>query len=224
MGCASAVNRAPQATVARLVLYLRALEALQASGEVHTSSRALAALAGVSAAQLRKDLSYFGRFGRPGSGYGVPELSAALQGVLGTAGQGRRVVILGMGRLGQALAHYPAIGPAFRYVGFFDTDPALLGRRVAGLHVAHPRSLPAHAREHGTELALITVPSEHAQAAAQLAVEGGVRGLLNFAPVRLMPRYSRGELCEEWRGVHIEDVDVLVGLRRLAFHLHQEET
>lgn len=218
------MNRAPQATVARLVLYLRALEGLQASGEGHTNSRRLAALAGVTAAQLRKDLSYFGRFGRPGSGYGVPELSAALQEVLGTAEQERRVVILGMGRLGQALAHYPAIGQAFRYVGFFDTDPALLGRGVAGLRIAHPRGLPAHARRHGAELALITVPAGQAQGAAQLAVEGGVRGLLNFAPVRLTPRYSHGELCEEWRGVHIEDVDVLVGLRRLAFHLHQEET
>lgn len=199
----------PTATVGRLVTYLRVLGALAATGVERVSSDELGERAGTSAFQVRKDLATCGRFGTRGSGYAVATLERELRRVLGLTREWP-VAIVGMGRLGQALADYPNFG-AYDFVlrGAFDVDPAKVGLQVGGLAVRHLEALPAAVREDGIQMAFLTVPGGAAQAAAEALVAAGVRGILNFAP----------SVIHVPDGVFVENVDFLAGLQRLSYAL-----
>ncbi|WP_027481909.1 redox-sensing transcriptional repressor Rex [Deinococcus pimensis] len=213
----------PSATISRLVTYLRILENLEHEGISRTSSTDLAERAQVSAFQVRKDLAYFGRFGTRGMGYTVPVLKRELMRVLGL-NQAWNVVILGIGRLGEAIANYPAASDyAFSYVGLFDVSEGTVGKEVRGLRVRHVSELADFTRAQPVDMGFLAVPPERAQDAAQSLASAGVKGILNFAPVVIQPRTveraGASELAEEWRGVIVENVDFLAGMKRLAFYI-----
>lgn len=202
-------HKIPTATISRLVTYLRILEQLEAQGDKTTSSERLADEAQVSAFQVRKDLAYFGRFGTRGAGYTVPTLRRELRRILGLT-RPWNVVIVGVGRLGQALAHYPNFD-AYDFIlsGLFDINSELIGRKLAGLEIMHPRKLPEVVKEKGVDIGFITVPREAAQDAADALTRAGVKGILNFAPT----------IINVPSGVHVEPIDFLVGLKRLSFYI-----
>ena len=213
----------PTATISRLVTYLRILEGLEAQEVSRTSSSDLAERAGVTAFQVRKDLAYFGRFGTRGMGYTVPILKRELMRVLGL-NQTWNVVIVGVGRLGQAIANYPGASDyQFQYVGLFDVNPELVGTQVRGLPVRHVEALRDFTRTTRVDMGFLAVPPERAQDAAQSLADAGVRGILNFAPTVIQPRtLERGgqqEISDEWRAVIVENVDFLAGMKRLAFYI-----
>ena len=218
----------PTAAISRLVTYLRILEHLEGQDISRTSSTDLAERAGVSAFQVRKDLAYFGRFGTRGMGYTVPILKRELVRVLGL-NQTWNVVIVGVGRLGQAIANYPGASDyQFQYVGLFDVNPDLIGRQVRDLPVRHIMELRDFVRENRVDMGFLAVPPERAQDAAQALVDAGVRGILNFAPVVIGPRPPEGrssegngvqETSDDWRAVIVENVDFLAGMKRLAFYI-----
>jgi redox-sensing transcriptional repressor len=210
----------PTAAISRLVTYLRILEALELEDVSRTSSNDLAERAQVTAFQVRKDLAYFGRFGTRGMGYTVPLLKRELMRVLGL-NRTWNVVIMGVGRLGQAIANYPGASDyQFGYVGLFDVNSDLIGQEIRGLKVRHADDLAAFVRSAPVDLGFLAVPPEHAQAAAQTLVSAGIRGILNFAPTIIQPRTLPGssEPSEEWKGVSVENVDFLAGMKRLAFY------
>lgn len=199
----------PSATVGRLVTYLRLLGELEEHGTRTTSSDELAARAHVSAFQVRKDLAYFGRFGTRGAGYTVATLRRELRRILGLT-RPWTVAIVGMGRLGQALADYPNFDQYdFRLRAAFDADPAKTGLHVGGLVVEPVAALAVRVAELGVDMAFLTVPAPAAQAAADALVAAGVRGILNFAPAVL-------DVPET---VHVEPIDFLAGLKRLAYQM-----
>lgn len=198
----------PDATITRLVRYLRALERMEASGAVRTSSEELARQAGVTAFQVRKDLAYFGSYGTRGVGYTVPVLRRELRQILGL-GRRWRLVIVGMGRLGQALADYPGLSENYELVAGFDVDPEVVGRQVGPVRVRGMDELEATVQGEHVDVALLAVPEAQAQAVAERLVRAGVRGLLNFAPVVL-------SLPDE---VAVENVDFMAGLSRLGFFM-----
>ncbi|WP_291429712.1 redox-sensing transcriptional repressor Rex [Deinococcus sp.] len=213
----------PTAAISRLVTYLRILEQLETQDISRTSSSDLAERAGVSAFQVRKDLAYFGRFGTRGMGYTVPILKRELVRVLGL-NQTWNVVIVGVGRLGQAIANYPGASDyQFQYVGLFDVNPALVGQQVRSLPVQHTDELREFTRHNTVDMGFLAVPPEHAQDAAQALADAGIKGILNFAPVVIQPRtLERGglqEISHEWRGLIVENIDFLAGMKRLAFYI-----
>ncbi|UCH25877.1 MAG: redox-sensing transcriptional repressor Rex [Trueperaceae bacterium] len=203
----------PTATISRLVTYLRILSQLEAQGIKKTSSDHLAEEAQVSAFQVRKDLAYFGRFGTRGAGYSVPTLRRELRRILGLT-RAWNVVIVGMGRLGQAIANYPSFDQYdFLLKGVFDIDPSKIGQKILGLEVQHTDALPTVVREKGVDIGLITVPQSAAQDAADALVRAGVKGILNFAPT----------IINVSREVHVEPVDFLAGLKRLSFYIQNPQ-
>jgi redox-sensing transcriptional repressor len=201
----------PAATVGRLVTYQRILQELEASGVSATSSDELGQLANVTAFQVRKDLAYFGRFGTRGAGYAVVGLRQELVRILGL-GRAWNVAIMGMGRLGQALADYPNFDRiAFRLVAAFDVSPQQIGQRYGDLTVEPVTALAEVVRERAVDLAFLTVPASAAQAAADTLVAAGVRGILSFAPaVVTVPARVR-----------VEPVDLAAGLQRLTYYVHE---
>jgi redox-sensing transcriptional repressor len=183
-------KRIAQPTVRRLSLYLRLLEDFDDRGQPTISSDELAALAGTTSAQVRKDLSVFGSFGKRGLGYGVPELIAALRDILGL-GRVWRVVIIGAGKIGTALAQYSGFRRrGFTVIAVYDNDPAKVGGTAVGMPVRDVAHLERDAAREHPDIAVLTVPATQAQEAADLAVRAGITGILNFAPTRL--RVSRG--------------------------------
>jgi len=198
----------PQATVVRLPTYLRALRALEAEGVATVSSEELAERAGVNPAQLRKDLSFLGSYGRRGVGYGTAHLAEQVEVVLGLQTQ-RRVVIVGIGNLGHALAHYGGFAErGFAVVGLVDDDPAVVGTTVAGLQVRPFEELGAVVAANDATIGIIATPAVPAQRVADALVDAGVTGILTFAPRALrVPAH-----------VDLRTVDVASELQILAFH------
>ncbi len=204
----------PTATVSRLVSYLRILSQLDEAEVTKTSSEHLAAEAHVSAFQVRKDLAYFGKFGTRGTGYTVKTLQENLKQILGLT-RPWNVAIVGMGRLGEALAVYPNLARYdFRLRAAFDVAPDKVGRSVSGLVVRHMDDLANVARAEELDIGLLTVPSEVAQAAADALGVAGVQGILNFAPTVIDPP----------PGTRVEPIDFLAGLKRLSYYIHAPET
>ena len=199
----------PTATISRLVTYLRILTGLENQGIKNTSSEQLADEAHVSAFQVRKDLAYFGRFGTRGAGYTVPTLRRELRRILGLT-RAWSVGIVGMGRLGQAIAHYPNFDQYdFSLKAYFDIDPERVGGEVKGMPVHHVNDMPRVVKEKGVDIGFLTVPHGAAQDAADALVAAGVKGILNFAP----------SVINVPDDVHVEPVDFLAGLKRLSFYI-----
>ncbi|HEU4643798.1 MAG TPA: redox-sensing transcriptional repressor Rex [Gemmatimonadaceae bacterium] len=179
------MKRIAESTVRRLSLYLRFLEEFEARGLATISSDELAARGGTTSAQVRKDLSFFGSFGKRGLGYSVAELASRLRDILGL-GRQWRVVIIGAGKIGAALAQYHGFRQrGFMIVGVYDSDPAKVGKRVDGLTIRAVDQLAADFRRDAVDIAVLAVPADAAQPVADLAVAAGIRAIMNFAPVQI---------------------------------------
>ena len=198
----------PEATVARLPLYLRALTALSERSVPTVSSEELATAAGVNSAKLRKDFSYLGSYGTRGVGYDVEYLVYQISRELGLT-QDWPVVIVGVGNLGAALANYGGFASrGFRVAALLDQDPALTGRTVAGMPVSHTDDLERIVTENGVSIGVITIPAGGAQQVCDRLVAAGVTSILNFAPTVLSVPES----------VDVRKVDLSIELQILAFH------
>lgn len=202
----------PEATVARLPEYLRALHHLAETGFETVSSEGLAAAAGVNSAKLRKDLSHLGSYGTRGVGYDVALLIAQIEHVLGLT-QRRAVALVGVGNLGHALAGYAGFSSrGFRIAALFDADPERIGERINGLVVQDVTRLPEVVATEAISIALIATPAHAAQLVADRLVAAGVTSILNFAPCVLsVPD-----------GVDVRKVDLAIELQILSFHEHRK--
>ena len=202
-------RRVAHSAIRRLSLYFRVLEELDRQGETTASSEMLASRTGTTAAQVRKDLSQFGSFGKRGLGYEVAPLMKELRDLLGLSRKWR-VALVGAGRLGAALIEYPHFREhGFEFVAAFDSDPGKVGRRLRSLTIQPPDDLARTIASSGAEIAILTVPAAAAQEVADAVVAAGVRGILNFAPVRIrVPD-----------GVRVNDVNMTVELEALTFAL-----
>jgi redox-sensing transcriptional repressor len=198
----------PEATVARLPEYLRALHNLAEAGHDTVSSEALAAAAGVNSAKLRKDLSHLGSYGTRGVGYDVAVLVGQIESVLGLT-QRRAVALVGVGNLGHALAGYGGFASrGFRIAALIDADNGRVGEKINGLMVHHIDNLDTVVSDHHINIAVIATPAHAAQAVADRLVAAGVTSILNFAPcVLAVPD-----------GVDVRKVDLAVELQILSFH------
>jgi redox-sensing transcriptional repressor len=198
----------PEATVARLPVYHRCLLQMQAEDRLKASSEQLAELAGVNAAKVRKDLSYFGSYGTRGVGYDVDQLLIEIRRELGLT-HDWPCVIVGAGNLGSALAKFAGFSDrGFSVVAVVDVDPAKVGQQLGAVTVYHEDKLPSLVAEQDVVIGIITTPPAAAQDAANTLVAAGVRSILNFAPTVL----------DVPDGVLVRDVDVAVELQILAFH------
>jgi redox-sensing transcriptional repressor len=198
----------PEAAVARLAVYLRVLTSMIEQGVTRMSSEELAGAAGVNSATLRKDLSYVGAYGTRGVGYDTARLVANIERLLGL-NRHHSVAVVGVGNLGHALANYPGFPDrGFPVTALFDVDEDLIGITVGGLPVDHVDSIPAVCLEREVTIGVICTPSAAAQSACDLLVAGGVRCILNFAPVVLQVP----------GGVEVRRVDLAVEMQILSFH------
>jgi redox-sensing transcriptional repressor len=197
----------PEATVARLAVYLRVLSGLADAGRGTVASGELASAAGVNPAGLRKDLSHLGPCGVRGVGYEVRTLRDRIARVLGVE-RSRACVLVGIGNLGSALADYAGFGSrGFEFVGLFDAAPARVGQRIGGSTVRHVDELEAVVAETRASIGVIATPAEVAQRVCDRLAAAGVRSILNFAPVTLSAP----------AGVDVRQVDLSVELQVLAF-------
>jgi redox-sensing transcriptional repressor len=198
----------PEATVARLPLYLRVLVDLVTDGDVTVSSDALAVAAGVTSAKVRKDLSYLGSYGTRGKGYDVAYLVHQIRRELGLT-QPWPIAIVGIGNLGQALANFRGFGErGFRVAALVDNDPAKVGERLGDVVVRPVDELAALVAEQGIAIGVIATPAGSAQDAAEALVAAGVRSILNFAPT----------LVSVPPAVTVRKVDVAIELQILAYY------
>ena len=198
-----------ESTIRRLSLYLRFLEEFEARGVATVSSEELAARGGTTSAQVRKDLSFFGSFGKRGMGYGVPEMVSKLREILGLRRR-YRVAVLGAGKFGSALIQHRG----FRERGFdisavFDSDPAKIGRSWNGLAVTAESELEARLGREPVDIAIVTVPAEAAQPLVDRLVRLGLKAILNVAPVQLV-------VPED---VEVKTVNLAMELEGLSFAL-----
>jgi len=207
------VKRIPDATVARLPIYLRSLLELSAD-TLTVSSEQLADSAGVNAAKVRKDLSYLGSYGTRGVGYDVEYLQSQMRRALGLT-HDWPVVIVGIGNLGAALANYGGFGDrGYPVAALVDADPDVVGTEYGGLVVQPASSLADVVREHGIGIGVITTPAAAAQDVADALIEAGVNSILNFAPtVVTVPD-----------GVSLRKVDLAVEMQILSFYQQRRES
>ena len=179
------MKRSAESTVRRLSHYLRFLEEFEARGLATISSDELAARGGTTSAQVRKDLSFFGSFGKRGLGYSVPELAGRLREIMGLEREWR-VIVVGAGKIGGALAHYRGFRQrGFPIVAVYDSDPAKIGKRFESFVVRDIASLKEDNRRDLADIAVIAVPAPAAQQVADRVVDAGIRAILNFAPAQL---------------------------------------
>jgi redox-sensing transcriptional repressor len=201
-------RKIPEATVARLPVYLRSLLEFAEQQDATVSSERLAERAGVNAAKVRKDLSYLGSYGTRGVGYDVEFLLYQISRELGLT-QDWPVVIAGIGNLGLALANYRGfLARGFRVVALVDADPGKVGEQVGELRVRHIDDLPAMAAEEHIAIGIVATPAGAAQEVANRLVEAGVTSILNFAPaVITVPE-----------GINLRKVDLSIELQILSFY------
>jgi redox-sensing transcriptional repressor len=180
------MRKVAESTVRRLSLYLRFLEEFEGQGVATVSSGALASRGSTTSAQVRKDLSFFGSFGKRGLGYPVPELADRLRQILGLR-QRYRVGMIGAGKIGSALVQYRGFRQrGFDIVAIFDSDPAKIGRQWNGLTIQDIDLLESEFATHPLDMAVLVTPAEPAQGVTDRLVKLGVKAILNFAPVQLL--------------------------------------
>src|SRR5215203_356115 len=210
----NAARGVPEATVARLPVYLRALAGLAERGVATVSSDELAESAGVNSAKLRKDLSYLGSYGTRGVGYEVDYLRYQIAREIGLT-QDWPVVVVGIGNLGHALANYSGFSSrGFRTVALLDADTSRHGEIVAGLEIRSFEDLADVVAEHGVGIGVIATPAVAAQAVCDRMVEVGIRSILNFAPT----------IISVPEGVDVRRVDLSSELQILAYHEQRKST
>jgi redox-sensing transcriptional repressor len=181
-----AVKRIADSTVRRLSIYLRFLEEFEERGAATVSSDELARRGGTTSAQVRKDLSFFGSFGKRGLGYSVPELTTALREILGL-GKEWRVVIIGAGKIGAALAQYRGFRQrGFNIIAAYDNNPEKVGRTLEGTEVRDMSRLERDVAHEHPDIAVLAIPTDGAQAVLDRVVAAGIKAVLNFAPSQLV--------------------------------------
>lgn len=206
--------RISESTVRRLSHYYRVLEEVHAEGKRMISSHRLAEREGITSAQVRKDLSYFGSFGRRGLGYNVDHLRSEIRAILGLDRRWR-VAIVGAGNVGSALLAYRGFGEqGFDVVAVLDRDPSRIGQMVGGLRVLDVSELRAVVTQSRVDIGVIATPIRAAQDVADALVAAGVRGILNFAPRKLQVPAS----------VTLRTVDMTMEFESLSFAVTQTRT
>lgn len=199
----------PDIVVGRLPLYLRTLMYLAEEGREITSSQELGDRLGISPAQIRKDLSHFGEFGKQGTGYNILFLSQQLQRIM-HLGEEWEVALVGAGDLGHALVHYGGFdGKGFRIAVVFDRDPQKIGEKLGEFEIFDVEAMPTTIKDMGIKVAIIAVPAGDAQDVADMLIESGVRAILNYAPITLsVPPH-----------VQVQYIDPVIHLQHMTFYL-----
>lgn len=199
----------PEVVVARLPVYIQKLNQLLREGRENVSSHVMAEHLGVTSAQIRKDLSFFGCFGKQGTGYNVISLLESLRSIL-NLDRIWEVVLVGVGNLGQALLSYQGFSDkGFEIVMAFDNDPKIVGQTIAGIEVMDVREMQNHICPRGIPIAILTVPAGQAQEMANQLIRCGVKAILNYAPVSLkVPD-----------GVKLANIDPVLSLQTITFYL-----
>ena len=202
-----------ESAVRRLSLYLRILEDLEREGRSTVSSEEMSGRSATTAAQVRKDLSLFGSFGKRGLGYAVSELAVRLKKILGLDRRWR-VALVGAGRIGSALVEYGGFGErGYDVVAIFDSDASKVGGEWGGLCIRDINEFEAVANDESVEIVILAIPVEAVPSVMEHVKKAGVRGILNFAPTKLkVPS-----------GVAVKDVNMVMELEALSFALSQED-
>lgn len=201
----------PEVVISRLPVYYRLLIRIQAEGRTVISSQELGDALGVTPAQIRKDLSYFGRFGKQGRGYSVQRLTEELRTILGLERRWK-MVLVGVGRLGRAIASYHGFEPqGFDVIALYDADQSVVGSEVSGHIVRDAALLESEVRANTPEIGVVAVPAEYAQTVIDTLVRGGVKAILSYAP----------RAVQVPRGVELRQVDPVISLQSITYHLTQ---
>ena len=199
----------PDIVVGRLPLYLRALSQMQSDGREITSSQELGEKLGISSAQIRKDLSQFGEFGKQGTGYNIGYLTEQLKRILKVE-QSWDVALIGVGDLGRAVANYAGfLDRGFRVVAIYDNDPSKVGTRVGRFEIFDAADLAKDIRGKRIQVAMLAVPAEQAQSVTNLLVEAGIRAILCYAPTSVsVPK-----------AVRVQYIDPVLHLQRMTYYI-----
>jgi redox-sensing transcriptional repressor len=202
-------NRIPDIIIGRLPVYLRALQQLSEKGILTTSSQELGEIIGISAAQIRKDISQFGEFGKQGTGYSIPFLVERLRSIL-KVDRVWEVVIVGMGDIGHALARYNGFANrGFHIDMVFDNDPQKIGQKVGDYEIFDTATLIEKVKQNKIKIAMLTAPASSAQEITDLLVKAGIKAILNYAPISLnVPG-----------GVRVQYIDPVTHLQRMTYYL-----
>ncbi len=199
----------PEVVIDRLPVYARTLSSLEREGREVVSSQEMGEHLGVTPAQIRKDLSYFGRFGKQGRGYNVKRLLEELRQILGLTRRWE-MVLVGVGQLGRAILTYGGFVPqGFRIIEAFDADPSVIGTELDGLLVKSVDSLPETVRQSSVEIGIVAVPGGSAQQVIDLLVANGIKAILNYAPIS--PHVPSD--------VRVKDINPVLGLQSMTFYV-----
>jgi redox-sensing transcriptional repressor len=203
----------PEVVINRLPVYARALAELAASGETVVSSQALGELLDVTPAQIRKDLSYFGRFGKQGRGYNVHGLLEKLREILGIDRQWR-LCLVGVGRLGQAIAEYGGFGPqGFEIVAAFDSSEHVVGQKLGTVAVRHSDDLDRFLHNNRVDIGIVAVPAAQAQRVVDRLVNAGIHAILNYAPIT----------AHVPNDVTIRHIDPVLAMQSMTFYIKRQD-
>jgi redox-sensing transcriptional repressor len=202
-------EKIPDIIIGRLPVYLRALQSLADRGIQTTSSQELGEIVGISAAQIRKDISQFGEFGKQGTGYSIPFLVERLRDIL-KVDRGWEVIIVGMGDMGHALARYNGFtNRGFHISMIFDNDPQKIGQKVGDFEIFDTAEMAEKIKQRKIKVAMLTVPANAAQEMAEQLVKAGIKAILNYAPISL-------NISE---GVQVQYIDPVTHLQRMTYYL-----
>jgi redox-sensing transcriptional repressor len=203
----------PEVVIDRLPVYARALTLLEQQGREVVSSQELGERLSVTPAQIRKDLSYFGRFGKQGRGYNVKRLLEELRQILGLTREWS-MVLVGVGQLGRAIVGYGGFTPqGFRIVEAFDADPKIIGTKVDGLVVKSVDSLPDVLRKRRADIGIVAAPAASAQEVIDMLIANGVKAILNYAPIA----------AQTPADVRIKDIDPVLALQSMTFYVKHRD-
>jgi redox-sensing transcriptional repressor len=199
----------PAVVIDRLPVYARALTDLEIAGRDVVSSQELGNVLGVTPAQIRKDLSYFGRFGKQGRGYNVQRLAQELRQILGLDRQWS-MILVGVGHLGQAILTYDGFQPqGFIIIDAFDSDTGVVGKKVGGVTVRPTAELKEYLKDRQIDIGIVAVPAASAGEIINALVDGGVRAILNYAPTSVaVPDF-----------VEVKNIDPVLALQSMTFYL-----
>jgi redox-sensing transcriptional repressor len=199
----------PNIVVGRLPLYLRTLQLMSQEGRRVTSSQELGEKLGISAAQIRKDLSQFGEFGKQGTGYNIEYLTEQLRQIL-CVNKVWDVAVVGIGDVGHALARYQGFSNrGFRIVLLFDNDPKKIGTMVGDFTIQNISEMVAKIHDARVQIAMLSVPVEYAQQVTNFLVDAGVQAILNYAPINISVPAN----------VHVQYIDPVLHLQRMTYYL-----
>ena len=202
-------DKIPDIIIGRLPVYLRALQRLADKGVLNTSSQELGEMIGISAAQIRKDISQFGEFGKQGTGYSIPFLIERLRDIL-NVDRVWDMAIVGMGDIGHALAHYNGFANrGFQVSAVFDNDPKKIGQKVGDFEVFSTAVMIEKIKQQKIKIAALTVPASAAQEITDQLIKAGIKAILNYAPISL-------NVPDD---VHVQYIDPVTHLQRMTYYL-----